>query len=82
MNRFFEDFNFVKSDAKCGGDEQDSTIDSYLSGELSLPAAEAFEKHLEECSACGTDVANWQNIEAAVLHFGINIRSLAAKHRQ
>jgi anti-sigma factor RsiW len=45
--------------------QQDALID-FLYGELSEVEAQAFQRHLKECSACGNELANFSNVRQSV----------------
>lgn len=56
---------FVKSDAECIDKDVSRLLGKYLCGAANADEAELFERHLDECIACWTDVTNWTNLGLA-----------------
>ncbi|HEV2199740.1 MAG TPA: hypothetical protein VGR73_07955 [Bryobacteraceae bacterium] len=53
---------FVKYDAECIDVNVGQLLGKYLCDAVDPKEKEIFERHLEECIACWTDVANWNNL--------------------
>lgn len=59
---------WVKTDARCTNRKIGKLLGGYLFHALAPAEQAAFEKHLEECIACWTDVTNWGNISPAIVN--------------
>lgn len=78
---------WVKTDAGCTDSEFGKLLGAFLFDALPLEQRTGFEKHLEECIACWTDVTNWGNLglaakdaQDAAARRGGKARSFRAAH--
>ncbi len=56
---------WVKTDVGCINSEFGKLLGAYLFDALPPEKGAGFEKHMEECIACWTDVTNWGNLSLA-----------------
>lgn len=54
---------FVKTRVKCIDQEIGRLLAAYLFDGLHAKQKMRFERHLEKCIACATDVINWNNLK-------------------